>query len=111
MTETKKQGAVKPRTARRKGQEQRKKRWVLPVLLGVGSLLLIAAAVLALGQKPGPANLEAGEAPLLAVDREKVDLGDMKFDQPAEVSFEITNTGADTLQFLEQPYIEVKEGC
>jgi hypothetical protein len=106
MTETKKQ-----RAERRKSREQRRKRMILPLLLGVGGLLLIAAAVLALRQKPGPANLEAGEAPVLSVDREKVDLGDMKFDQPAEVSFEITNTGAGALQFLEQPYIEVKEGC
>ena len=49
--------------------------------------------------------------PALEVDRQAVDLGDVKLGQPVEVSFEVTNAGGQPLVFTEEPYIEVKEGC
>jgi hypothetical protein len=45
------------------------------------------------------------------VDKEKVDLGEVKLGKTVEVSFELTNVGDQTLRFSEQPFIEVKEGC
>jgi hypothetical protein len=45
------------------------------------------------------------------VDKEQVDLGDVKLNQPVEVTFQITNVGDKTLRFEEQPYIDVVEGC
>jgi hypothetical protein len=48
---------------------------------------------------------------LLKVDKEKVDLGDVKLGQTVMVSFQLTNLGDKTLKFTKAPYVEVLEGC
>ncbi len=57
------------------------------------------------------ATIEVTGAPSLKVDQEEIDLGDMKFNQVADVSFQLTNVGDQTLRFTKDPYIEVVEGC
>lgn len=110
MTETKKQ-----RAAGRRARKEQKQRQVLALLMGLGGILLLFAAFLALRPRSGAETREAGAgstgASVLLVDRESVDLGDIRVDQMAEVSFKITNTGASPVSFLEPPYIEVREGC
>lgn len=84
----------------------------LPILVASGGLFLVILAFLALRDKPTPrADIEVTGAPSLKVDQEKIDLGDMKFNQPAQVSFQLTNVGDQTLQFTKDPFIEVVEGC
>lgn len=84
----------------------------LPILVAFGGLLLVILAFLALRYKPTPgADIEVTGAPSLKVDQEKIDLGDMKFNQPAQVSFQLTNVGDQTLRFTKDPFIEVVEGC
>lgn len=84
----------------------------LPVLIALGGLLLVGLAFLALRDKPTTgAAIEVTGSPSLKVDQEKIDLGDMKFNQLAQVSFQLTNVGDQTLQFTKDPYIEVVEGC
>jgi len=93
---------------KRQGQNQR---W-LPILIALGGLLLVGLAFLALRNKSTPgAAIEVTGTPSLKVDKEKVDLGDMKFNQLAQVSFQLTNIGDQTLRFTKDPYIEVVEGC
>ena len=92
-------------------KRHRRNKW-LPVFLALGGVLLVSLAFLALRKDPAPkAPIEVIGAPSLIVDQEKVDLGDMKFNQPAQVSFQITNVGDQTLRFTKDPYIEVVEGC
>ena len=88
-----------------------KRNWV-PYLLGL-SLVLLAGLVFFVLRKDAPpkAEVEVTGAPSLRVDQEKIDLGLMKFNQPAEASFQLTNVGDQTLRFSEDPYIEVAEGC
>ena len=88
-----------------------KPKWV-PYLLGL-SLVLLAGLVFFVLRKDAPpkAEVEVTGAPSLRVDQEKIDLGVMKFNQPAEASFQLTNVGDQTLRFSEDPYIEVAEGC
>ncbi len=88
-----------------------KRNWV-PYLLGL-SLVLLAGLVFFVLRKDAPpkAEVEVTVAPSLRVDQEKIDLGVMKFNQPAEASFQLTNVGDQTLRFSEDPYIEVAEGC
>ncbi len=94
-----------------KKRHRQSKRW-LPILLALGGVLLVGMAFLALRDKSTPdAAIEVTGAPSLKVDREVVDLGDMKFNQLAQVSFQITNVGDQTLRFAKDPYIEVVEGC
>ncbi len=88
-----------------------KRNWV-PYLLGL-SLVLLAGLVFFVLRKDAPpkAEVEVTGAPSLRVDQEKIDLGVIKFNQPAEASFQLTNVGDQTLRFSEDPYIEVAEGC
>ena len=88
-----------------------KRNWV-PYLLGL-SLVLLAGLVFFVLRKDAPpkAEVEVTGAPSLRVDQEKIDWGVMKFNQPAEASFQLTNVGDQTLRFSEDPYIEVAEGC
>jgi len=95
-------------TKKRKSQPPK---WV-PILLALGGVLLIFLAFFALRGKSSPnAAVEVTGAPILKVDQEKIDLGDMKFNQVADVSFHLTNVGDQTLRLTKDPYIEVVEGC
>lgn len=90
---------------------RQKRKW-LPILLALGGLLLVGLAFLSLRQDPAPeAAIKVTGAPRLKVDQEQVDLGDLKFNQLAKVSFRLTNVGDQTLRFTKDPYIEVVEGC
>jgi hypothetical protein len=92
-------------------KRHRRNQW-LPVLLALGGVLLISLAFLAVRKNPAPrAAIEVTGAPSLKVDQEIVDLGDMKFNQIAQVSFQLTNVGDQTLRFTQDPYIQVVEGC
>jgi hypothetical protein len=99
------------KTYRNSKKRHRRNKW-LPVLLALGGVLLLSLAFLAFRKDSAPkAAIEVTGAPSLKVDQEKIDLGDMKFNQPAQVSFRITNAGDQTLRFTKDPYIEVVEGC
>lgn len=96
------------RAAKRKQANRR-----IPILVIVGGVLLLAiAAFFALRRPPSaPFQPEVTGAPAIRVDKEKVDLGQMKLGTNAKVSFKVTNVGDVPLRFTEAPYIEVKEGC
>jgi hypothetical protein len=84
----------------------------LPILLALGGVLLIFLVFFALRSKSSSKTaIEVTGAPSLKVDQEEIDLGDMKFNQVADVSFQLTNVGDQTLRFTKDPYIEVVEGC
>lgn len=101
------------KTISKKNRRRRQKNRIAPILLGLGGLVLVIAAVLSLipGRNGARAAIEVNGAPSLKVDRELVDLGDQKNNQPVAVSFKVTNVGDQALRFSEQPYIEVVEGC
>ena len=102
-------------TKHKKYTKRRKQRPILPmVMLGVGGLVLILAAVFAFTQssKPKPkVAIEVNGSPSLKVDKETVDLGDIKLGKQVSVSFQISNVGDQPLRFTSAPTIEVKEGC
>lgn len=75
--------------------------WLLMVL--GGGLLLLAGVLFA--------NRDAGGTPSISVDEQKIDYGYVKFGETRSIAVRVTNTGAGTLRFKEQPYIEVVEGC
>ena len=79
----------------------------LIALAAVGGLLLIAAAVFfdKKSQDTGSGT------PLLAVDQQIIDYGDVKFNVKKTFTIKVTNNGDGTLRFKEAPYIQVLEGC
>lgn len=95
-----------------KRKRRQRNRWI-PVLLGLGGLALLLLAVMTLSSNGSgsKAAIEVNGAPSLKVDKEQVDLGDVKLGRTVEVSFKVTNVGDQTLQLNEQPYIDVVEGC
>jgi hypothetical protein len=94
-----------------KNRQRQTTNW-LPILIILGGLLLVGIAFLTLRDKSAPgATIEVTGAPSLKVDKEKVDLGEIKLGKTVEVTFQLTNVGDKTLRFDEQPYIEVVEGC
>jgi len=84
-----------------------------PILIILGGILLLAAALFAFwrSQQPTTATVEVSGQPSLKVDQEVVDLGDVKLGKKVSVSFTLANVGDKTLNFNVQPYIEVVEGC
>jgi len=45
------------------------------------------------------------------VDRQEINLGDVKFNVPKTFTITVTNVGDQPLRFAQAPYIEVVEGC
>jgi hypothetical protein len=86
-----------------------------PLLLTLGGLTLIAAALFAVWKSNQPANpqvpIEVEGAPSLKVDKEKIDFGDVPLNQTVTATFQLTNVGDETLRFSGQPSIKVVEGC
>jgi hypothetical protein len=91
--------------------KKKKQLWPMIVLFGGGLLLLIGVVFAFNKPSQSKAAIEVSGSPSLKVDQEKVDLGDVKFNQPAEVIFVITNVGDKTLKFSKEPYVEILEGC
>lgn len=98
--------------SKRSKRRRQKNRW-MPILLGLGGLVLLVVATLALrGNSSGTkAAIEVKGAPAIKVDKEQIDFGDVKLGQTVEAKFKITNIGDQPLRFSEAPYINVVEGC
>jgi cell division septal protein FtsQ len=92
-------------------KRKQKSAWPLVVLVA-GGLLLVFGAIFVFSQPSKPkAAIEVNGSPSLKVDKEEVDLGEVKLGQTVQVSFQITNVGDQPLRFAKNPYVEVKEGC
>ena len=88
----------------RKHKGQNKKS-ILPWLVAAGGILLVVAVFLLTRQNGG------GGAPIITVDQQRIDYGDVKFSTNKNFAIKVTNLGDDTLRFKEEPYIQVLEGC
>ncbi len=87
----------------KKRQKQRQRQNFPWLLAALGGLLLLAAIFLLGNQDRG--------TPVVSVDQESIDFGEVKLDTPLTFSIVVTNTGDGVLRFREKPYIEVREGC
>ncbi len=94
--------------------KQRRSRWPALVFIG-GGLILLFGAIYTLTRPrqttQAQAPIEVSGSPSLKVDKEEVNLGDIKLGKYANVTFQLTNVGDKALKFSKTPYIEVKEGC
>ena len=86
----------------------KKKANIIPlVALAVGGLLLIFIAVFLNQTNQGT----GGGTPVLTVDQQRIDYGDVKFNVEKTFTIKVTNSGDGILRFKEAPYIQVLEGC
>ena len=60
---------------------------------------------------PSEALVDTSGTPVLQLDSDFVDFGDVPFNQMVEASFEVTNSGDAALLFAEAPFVELKDGC
>jgi len=86
--------------------QKHKKKNVPWLLLALGGMLVVIAAFFFARQ-----NGDGGGTPAIAVDKQKIDYGDVKFGVNKTFAIKVTNTGDGTLRFKEEPYIEILEGC
>jgi hypothetical protein len=102
----------KNKISRHKHKRQRTEKPVSPlwfIVAGIAGLSIILFFAFHNPTSSGPSAVSGG--PNLNADKQEVDLGDVKLGIPVQVSFELTNTGSQPLQFSKAPYIEVREGC
>lgn len=97
---------------RNRHQEKKGKKTPLPLFIMISGLALVGVVALVLFGSKGSSNpiLERG-TPVLKVDKELVDFGDVPLGQFVTASFTLTNAGDGTLRFSEAPYVELKAGC
>ena len=81
---------------------------LVTVLLGFGGF-----AILRGGGDSVPENFvpEVIGAPRVAVAQEAFDYGDVKLNTTVETVFEVQNVGDETLTLMQNPQVQVLEGC
>jgi len=77
------------------------------LFVALGGVLLVIAAFFFASQSGG----DGGGTGSITVDQGKIDYGYVKYGETRSFAVKVTNTGAGTLRFKEDPYIEVVEGC
>lgn len=88
----------------------------LPFYLAGGALLLIVAGAIwlvtnGLASSRSGSTIQTAGRPAVAIDRESIDFGKVPLDVPVKATFELSNIGDQPLQILNQPVVEVKQGC
>lgn len=86
--------------------------WQQPIFL-IGSLVVVVFTLLGLYlASRGPAYVpEITGGAHVAVDKEEVDYGDVKFDTTVVSEFKVKNVGDEPLIILGEPVVEIVEGC
>lgn len=86
----------------------KKKAKILPLIaVAIGGLLLLVTAIVLHQTSQGT----GGGTPVLTVDQQRIDYGDVKFGVEKTFTIKVTNAGDGILRFKEAPYIQVLEGC
>lgn len=82
------------------------------LIVGGGALLLLLGALAILGDGIlSRAAIEVSGQPRLKIDKDVVDLGDIRLGRTVETSFVLSNVGDQPLRLTQVPYVEVVEGC
>jgi len=79
----------------------------------IGLALIMGVVTWFFLQKPAPISLAAQSAggPRLAVDKELIDFGPVRFERMVEARFRLRNVGDQPLRLAVNPQVEAIEGC
>jgi hypothetical protein len=89
-----------------KRRKKQKKSPIPFIALALGGSILIFAALFFSAR-----NGTGKGTPVITVDQQKIEFGDVKFNVQKTFTLKVTNTGDGILRFKEKPYIQVLEGC
>lgn len=96
----------------------RQERLVGPLLIVGGGLILGAVLLVALLSNRTSETIattgspdQGSGTPRLAVAQDTIDLGTIRFNNPAQSVFTVRNTGDGSLVVLGEPQVELVEGC
>lgn len=96
---------------RRRQQQIRKQKLIKIIPLGIlGAVILLALGYWAFTTFTEAAATQGG-TPTLALDKEKIDLGDQKLGQTVHASFNVKNSGTGRLSLNVPSSPQVLEGC
>ena len=101
----------KTEEARERRTHTRRQSLVAAGFLGVVVLVGLATWYFLQGQSPPSAAASYQGGPRLAVDREEVDFGSVRFDKMVQARFRLKNVGDQPLQIATGSRVEVMEGC
>lgn len=86
----------------------------LAIIAGAAVLLVVVGLAVwwsSVTSTPATAPQSGTSTAKLVVDRTTVDDGYVKFGVPVQATFKLSNSGSQPLQVLEQPKVELIEGC
>ena len=85
--------------------------WLLP-LIAVVIVVVVIGAVLLLNRTNQPTvSVDVSGKPNLVVDKTLIDFGNVRFENPVTAVFTVSNTGDKPLQILQEPRVELLQGC
>jgi hypothetical protein len=91
--------------------ERARPRWIVPTVI-VGAVVILGAFLLWLfNNQQQPNTVSSDGTPRVQVDQTALDYGDVHFDTPVESVFQVSNVGDQTLTIIEEPQVELVEGC
>ena len=106
-------GRPKSKTEEARARQARKRRRRLVVAGILSGAVLVGLGIWFVYPSPSPLGAAAPYqgGPRLAVDREEIDFGPVRFDKMVHARFRLKNVGDQPLQIATGPRVEVVEGC
>jgi hypothetical protein len=101
---------IKYRAATHKAESGQRPRWLIPATL-VGLAILMVGGALFLLSRPEPFVPEVTGSSRGVVSQDRFDYGTVPLGSWIQTDFKIKNVGDQPLNILNNPYIEVLEGC
>ena len=104
----------KPKSKAEEAQARKARTHRRLVVSGIlGGAILLGLGVWVVYPSPSPlgAATPYQGGPRLAVDREEIDFGLVRFDKMVQARFRLQNVGGQPLQIAANPPVEVVEGC
>ena len=104
-------GRPKSKTEEAQARQARKRRRRLVVAGILSGAVLVGVGIWFVYPSPLGAAAPYQGGPRLAVDREEIDFGPVRFDKMVHARFRLKNVGDQPLQIATGPRVEVVEGC